>query len=307
VAAWKTLRITKPCKVSISNRNLMIVDEDARIKLNLSDIDSIVFEGDQFTVTGKVMADLGKAGIATLFCDRYYMPVSILVPYFQSATGNRVAEAQINLPLDTRRELWKKIIESKLSLQSKTLSISRKTEASKRIELYSKSVTKGDDGNMEAAGARLYWQEMFENFKREQDSLDVRNQGLNYAYAILRSLIARNIAASGMIPSFGIWHSNSLNPFNLCDDLMEPFRPILDIALKHLIDNEFGREEYLTPEAKRRIISVFDWEYVLLGGLTSIRSASIAYVAGFKSAILRKESDKFILPDFDPEKLYECL
>jgi CRISPR-associated protein Cas1 len=52
---------------------------------------------------------------------------------------------------------------------------------------------------------------------------------LNYGYAVIRSGVARAIVASGLIPAFGLKHASIANAFNLADDLVEPFRPFVDV------------------------------------------------------------------------------
>ena len=54
------------------------------------------------------------------------------------------------------------------------------------------------------------------------------NAALNYGYAIIRASIARTLCCFGFLPAFGLCHQNELNSFNLADDIIEPYRPLVD-------------------------------------------------------------------------------
>ena len=303
MAAWKTIRITKPCKLRIDNGNLIVEDDENRIKLSLPDTDSIIFEGDRFTLSAKVLAALSHHKVATLFCDEYYMPTAILHPYHQSSLATETLKAQLAMADEFRDRLWAEIIRVKITLQSEVLR--HFTKAHNKVAAYTEHVRPGDPYKAEAKSARIYWKELFDDLKREAESLDIRNQGLNYAYAILRSLITRDLSAAGFLPALGLWHDNRYNAFNLSDDLMEPFRPIVDAAVYLLLP--LHDDEYLTPEFKRAIIGIFDSEYLIFdGGLSSLRSVSKRYIQGFKNAVRAQRVEHLSYPSIDFERLREC-
>jgi len=303
MAAWKTIRITKPCKLRIDNGNLVVEDDERRIKLSLPDTDSIIFEGDRFTLSAKVLAALSRHKVATLFCDEYYMPTAILHPYHQSSLATETLKAQLAMSDDFRDRLWAEIIRTKITLQSEVLRYF--TRSYSKVAAYTEHIRPGDPYKAEAKSARIYWKELFGDLKREADSLDIRNQGLNYAYAILRSLITRDLSAAGFLPALGLWHDNRYNAFNLSDDLMEPFRPIVDAAVYLLLS--LHDDEYLTPELKRSIIGIFDSEYLIFeGGISTLRSISKRYIHGFKAAVKTQRVENLSYPSIDFERLREC-
>ena len=303
MAAWKSIRITKPCKLSIESGNLVIVDDTHKFRFSLSDTDSIVFEGNQFTLTAPVLSALAKHKIATLFCDEYYMPQAILLPYKQVALGVEVLKAQISWSETFKSSLWQLIIESKILNQSEVLHYYGCDHA--YMDRYIGLVAINDKHNFEAKSARHYWKELFPKLKREQESLDIRNQALNYAYAICRSMLARDLSAGGFNCALGVWHDNQLNPYNLADDLIEPFRPLIDIAVKKIIE---GRgDEYLSPELKRQIIILFDEEYVMYkNSLSSMRKVTKSYIIDFKRVVFSTSVDKMNFPTIAMEKIDEC-
>lgn len=302
MGAWKTVRITKPCKLRIDNDNLLIEDDEARIKLCLEDVDSIIFEGDRFSLSVKVLTALAKHKVAALFCDERYMPAAILHSYHQSSLATETLKAQLSLEDSFKDRLWAQIVRVKISLQTDVLAYLKKNVH--KVARYIEHVRPGDPYGAEAKSARFYWEELFENLVREPDSLDIRNQALNYAYAICRSLVTRDLSAAGFLPALGLWHDNRYNAFNLSNDLMEPFRPIIDIAIYKLLP-KFG-EEFLLPEYKREIIGLFDVEYVRYKeGLSNLRTVSKRYVQDFKRAVLAKNESKLFFPSIDFEKVDE--
>ena len=102
-------------------------------------------------------------------------------------------------------------------------------------------VRSGDPANVEAQAARKYWQALVksellpEGFRRDRDGV-WPNSFFNYGYAILRAITARAICGAGLHPTFGLHHHNKYNPFALADDLMEPFRPIVDRTVLQLVE-----------------------------------------------------------------------
>lgn len=304
MSAWKSIRISKPCKLSIEDSNLVLVDDSNKIKFSLDDTDSIIFEGDHFTLTAPVLSALAKYKVATIFCDEYYMPLAILLPYKQSALGVDVLKLQISISDDLKASLWQVIIESKILNQADVLNYFNYN--SENLYKYIGSVFLNDKHNFEAKSARSYWKELFPRLKREQESIDVRNQALNYAYAIFRSMISRDLSVSGFNCALGIWHDNKYNPYNLSDDLMEPFRPIIDIAIKKYINDNYDIE-YLSPEVKRYIISIFDKEYVRYnGGISSIRKISKLFVNDFKKVIFENKIEFLQFPTIYTVSFDEC-
>ncbi len=305
MAAWKTIRITKPCTLRIDNGNLVVEDDEYRFKLSLEDTDSIIFEGDRFMLSAKVLAALSKHKVATLFCDEYYMPSAIMHPYHQSSLATRTLKAQIEISSTYTQKLWQHIIKAKITRQKEVLEILDKNH--KPLVKYLDQVSLGDRHGAEAKSARHYWRNLFDDLVREQDSFDLRNQMLNYTYALVRSLITRDLSVAGFLPALGIWHDNTYNAFNLSDDLMEPFRPIADIAVYH-IWQAHAQEEQITAQIKKELIGILDAEYVEYEyGISSLRSVSKLYVQLFKKSVFRKDPSILSFPRFDIEKLYECL
>ena len=90
---------------------------------------------------------------------------------------------------------------------------------------------------------------------------------LNYGYTILRSATARAVVASGLHPSIGLHHSNDANAMRLVDDLMEPFRPVVDLKVWQL--HKAG-ESHVTPDTKRALVRVLYDDMQTIAGVTPV-------------------------------------
>jgi len=122
---------------------------------------------------------------------------------------------------------------------------------------------------------------------------------------VTRSLISRNLSAAGFLPALGIWHKNSTNAFNLSDDLMEPFRPLIDLAIAHLLPS--FDDDFLIPAFKRSILNIFDLEYLIYeNGLSSVRNISKRYIENFKRSVQMQDPKILTFPTIAYETIDEC-
>src|SRR5690606_22294784 len=90
--------------------------------------------------------------------------------------------------------------------------------------------------------------------RREREGMPPNNL-LNYAYAILRAIIARNLVGSGLLPTLGIFHRNQYNHYCLADDIMEPYRPFADALVSDIIRNGEDHTD-LNPSVKRQLLEL---------------------------------------------------
>ena len=197
----------------------------------LDDIDIIIIENQQTTITSALLSNLAKADISVVFVDDKFNPSVISMGLYKNSRTSKIQKSQININKPRLNRLWQTVIYSKVSNQACVLNTIKDDEY-----LYSllKRINSGDKNNIEAVSASYYFKELFGKDFYRNNIEDNRNIALNYGYSILRSSIIRYIIAYGLNPSFGMWHSSELNAFNLADDLIEPFRPIVD---KYVLNN----------------------------------------------------------------------
>ncbi|WP_457746825.1 type II CRISPR-associated endonuclease Cas1 [Sulfurimonas sp.] len=300
---FKVVHLTRPCKISIESANLHIkfYDDESEVQLTLRDIDTLVFDNDKFSITGKTLHYLAKHGIATLFIDESYHPSSILIPYHQHSTMSEVAHAQISLAEAFKADAWQKIIKAKIVNQANVLEYLN-IEGNRELYDLSYGVLSYDSNQDEAQAARIYWKALFrmETFRREQGSEDIINVMLNYGYAIIRASIAREVSASGMLSVFGIWHKNRYNAFALVDDLMEPFRPICDLYVKLLLNKKYYGANNLSVNIKRDLVGLLNKECVRINnGTSTLTTAITLFVREYKKAMLIQSTKNLYFPGIE--------
>lgn len=244
--SWQIIHIGNPAKLSVQHGNLLLQqDQQEEVVIPASEISAIVIENQQVTLTAGVMGLCAKNNIVVFFSDDLHLPAGAYYPFHQHSRFCRHAHQQISWSQPFKNRLWQLIIQQKIMNQSRVLAIHHGKE-NKLLDRLAKLVTSGDKDNLEAQAARYYWQQLFNDFNRNSIS-DIRNSALNYGYSILRSAIARNLSAHGLLPVFGIKHHNELNAYNLADDIIEPYRPIVDawVTQNQLIlyaDTELARK-----------------------------------------------------------------
>ena len=249
---WRILQITKPCKLHIQNKQFVYdpVEGDA-LKLPLEDISVIILENKQISLNNALISELAENDIVLFSCNDSHLPSGVYFPFHNHSRYSETAWQQVEITAPFKKRLWQDIVKAKINNQADCLDILNRPNASKLREI-AKLVQSGDSKNSEAFAANLYWKSLFETFNRSDES-DMRNAALNYGYAIVRGCVARSVVGAGLLPCFGLHHANKLNPFNLVDDLMEPFRPFVDYMVFKL---NFEKSIELTPESKNKIVEV---------------------------------------------------
>ncbi|MGH9432349.1 MAG: type II CRISPR-associated endonuclease Cas1 [Terriglobia bacterium] len=242
----------QPAHLSVRNGLLVVRPQDGEQQtMPLEDIAVLVAAHPQVTFTLAVISGIAGAGGLLIACDEKRQPAALMLPlathYLQ--TERYAAQAQLGLP--ARKRLWQQIVRAKIAAQARVLE--EKTGSDRGLAMMAGRVRSGDAGNLEAHAARLYWPALLgESFRRLPEG-DGVNPLLNYGYAVLRAMVARAICAAGLHPTFGLHHRNRYDTFCLADDLMEPFRPLVDRVAAQLA-KEQGDGVTLDREAKRALL-----------------------------------------------------
>lgn len=203
-------------------------------RVPLDDILGIVITSFSCSHSSNILTALTDRGIPVSICGSNFMPRALIFPVVGNIRQKIRIQSQAEASRSLKNNLWKQIIRLKLKNQALVLKANQLNY--EFLLNMSKRVRSGDSQNLEAHGARRYWTTLFaKTFKRNQKE-DGINSLLNYAYAIIRSCVARAVISTGLHPSLGIHHENTYNPMCLVDDLMEPFRPIGDYVVKQLAD-----------------------------------------------------------------------
>lgn len=253
----RTLFFGNPAYLSTKNEQLVISCPDKEMETKtvaIEDIGVIVLENQQITITNGLLEKLTHNNVALINCDQQHLPIGLLMPLSGHTEQSERFKNQINASVPLKKNLWQQTVSSKIINQAGLLR--EKGIPIKNMQLWAKNVTSGDTLNHEARAAAYYWQNLFkiENFNRHQKGIPPNNL-LNYGYAILRAITARALVSSGMLPTLGIFHRNKYNAYCLADDIMEPYRPFVDLVVCHIMETEDDYQE-LSIEIKKQLLSI---------------------------------------------------
>ena len=265
----------------------------------LEDISVLVLSAQGITMTKDVYVTLVEQGSVVILCGTKYSPISVITPLSGNYefTGKLKKQIAASQPLNKR--IWQSIIKSKIINQSLLLQKQGLLLQSKLLKNLSEQVLSGDTSNREAYAAREYWSCLFgESFFRNQNGEDNINSFLNYGYAVLRGLVSRAVCAAGLHPSLGIFHHNELDNMCLVDDLMEPFRVIIDSMVLDYISPESKNE---MPEWKKNVIQQLPEYKVRFRNETTKLSIAMEHYSNSLSLSYEKKENQLCIPEVFPK------
>lgn len=246
--SWRIIYIENSHKVSLYLNNLKIEDGDESYVIPINDINTVIFNNYKMYMTVQLLCKLSQANVCVIICEKNGLPEIVMNPINGNYATFRNQEIQINLPEQQRRELWKRIVEGKIHNQITILVTNkRKYSVIEKLIEFDNSVQSNDATNREGLAAKMYFRELFgKDFSRERQAPDPINMALNYGYAVMRAMMSRCVVAKGFIPAWGIFHKNPYNHFNLVDDFLEVYRPIVDEwVFLNMVGELFTREKRL--------------------------------------------------------------
>ncbi len=272
------------------HRGLVVVREQEKIlgELPVDALLSVILSADGITLSKKFLERMAEENIPVIICGANYMPLSIATPVSAHYRPLAVARLQVEASPVLYKQLWKRVVEMKITNQANALELCRGKNEPALVKLRDKArrVKSGDVENQEGQAARLYWNALFGgNFLRNPDEGGI-NALLNYGYAVLRAACARAICACGLLPLFGIHHSNAYNAFCLADDMMEPLRPLVDVEVFRLAEQ--GGKLELNPKSKRTLLRVL--QSVML--LENEQSSLVPLTQKMAQSLVRSLSEK---------------
>lgn len=289
--AFRNIYIENPAKLSIKNRQLVIQQEE-NYTVPVDDIQSVMIETRQCSITVPTLSFLAQNQVALFTCDEQHLPCSVLLPLGNHSRKLQTLYYQVHLAKRTKNRIWKKIIQQKIRNQAHCLSLNGKKHVEKLLDLAAK-VEEGDRTFCESQAAQIYFLELFgEGFNRRHDH--VQNGALNYGYSILRGVLARDICAYGLEPAFGVFHHNELNSFNLADDLIEPFRPYVELWVAK---NVYPEDLIVTSKMKRELFSLLFTRVPVEDEYHSLANALKKTTSSFTSCCKNNRATLLKLPE----------
>lgn len=257
----------------------------------LDQIAAVIVHAHGVTWTNSVLVELAERGAPVVFCAANHQPRALLLPLEgHHAQGARM-RAQWTASEPLRKQAWKRVVIAKIKMQAVALAAVGQPCAP--LDYIARNVQSGDSSNAEAQAARTYWPMLMgPAFRRDPDKPDV-NGLLNYGYTVLRAATARAVVAAGLHPTIGIYHSNRSNAFALADDLMEPFRPLVDLTARFILAQS-GPE--VTSAAKQTFARLIALDLPLTGE-TSPVSVALSRLATSLAQSFESRNLSLVLPE----------
>lgn len=279
--AFKSVIIANDAKLSLKQNHLHIFQSDNEANLYLKDLAFIILESPQITLTSALLSAVADSKIVLLTCDESHLPNGVFMPFLAHFQASQIAKEQIAAKEQTKAILWQKIIQNKIRNQAFVLSHTGHKEQSAELLEFAKQVRLNDNSFVESRAAALYFKTLF-GIDFSRNDLCFTNSALNYGYAIVRAAVVRAVCISGLLAWFGIRHANAFNPFNLCDDIIEPFRAFVDMRVLSLQSDS----EFLGKVHKHKLIENLQSEVQLNDKKMPLIRAVNHFVQSFRNALL---------------------
>ncbi len=278
-------------------RGFLIVTEDRQEvgRIPLDDIAAVIIHAHGVTWSTNLVVALAERGAAVVFCAANHAPVALCLPLEGHHAQNARLRSQWEASRPLTKQLWRRIVIAKINWQAAVLTAHGHDASA--FDMLARKVGSGDPENVEAQAARRYWPLLMgDGFRRDRSADDI-NALLNYGYTVMRSLCARAIVSAGLHPSIGVHHANRGNAFALADDLIEPFRPLVDSLALRL--KAFGIET-VTPEAKRAFARLIALDLPSPEGTTTVSGAASRLARGLADSFESGQPSALALPQPPP-------
>lgn len=288
---WRSVVISQPAKLKREHFSL-VIEQSQSARVPFEDIAVIVLNNREITLTHPVLSACAEYGIGLYSTGDNHQPNGVFLPFLSHSRATRMMRLQLNLDKPQAKRAWAEIVKSKISNQAICLKLAypspqpspngrgRNRMDFERLESYACRVRSGDVENMEAQASSYYFPQLFgKGFHRSQDCWV--NAALDYGYAIIRGAITRGLVAHGFQPNIGLFHRSEQNAFNLADDLIEPYRALVDLHVFSHINPHAPKEAELTPADKVALVALLNVDVRMARGNTSVLNSIEQAVESF--------------------------
>lgn len=307
----RTIRICTPSYLSLRNGQMVVkaaeiescktVDEqfkrDFERTVPIEDMGFLMVENRRVTMTAGLLAALAEANCAVAVCDDSMMPTGLMLPLSGHTSLTERMRYQLESSVPLKKQMWQQTVRAKILNQSAVLDHAT-SDTHQCMRQWAADVRSGDTDNLEGRAAAYYWKNLFggggDVFRRDPEG-EWPNAMLNYGYAVVRALVARALVGSGLSPTVGIFHRNKYNAYCLADDIMEPYRPVVDLLTLRLTHaNPYRRE--LTKDLRREILQLPQVDVRIDGHLSPLMNA-VTTTSASVSACFSGEAKKIVYPE----------
>ncbi len=287
--AYRNIFVANTATLSAKNEQL-IVDNGERFSFPIEDIRCVLVDDNRTLISASVISKFADAGVTLIVCNSQHIPTAALNPINCYSRQLRQLNLQLNQSLPSKKRMWQTIVSVKIANQARCLELMQR-ESSEKLYYYAKNVMSGDPKNVEGTAAAAYFKMLFGNSFRRDDETPL-NSALNYGYAIIRAIISRTICLYGFEPCLGIHHCSEMNNFNLADDIIEPFRPFVDLVVAKTL---FSRNAFDTPDKAELLRSVN--AAIQIDGKNFCVSYAIEKVVQSYAECLKNNKNELLLPN----------
>lgn len=286
---WRSVMISRPAKLRREHFSLAIEQEQTAF-VPFEDIAIIVLNHREIQLTHPVLSACADYGIGLYATGDNHQPNGVFLPFLAHSRTTRLMRKQMDIPRPLAKQAWANIVRRKIENQTAVLRFCAKNGVD-RMDSYARRVRSGDTENLEGQAAAFYFTQLFgQGFYRAEERW--ANAALDYGYAVLRGAIARGLVAHGMHPPIGLFHASEQNAFNLADDLIEPFRPLVDL---HVAKNPAPTEGDLAPQDKAALVALLNVDVGMPQGKMSALSA-IEYAIESLARLFEQGDSELELP-----------
>lgn len=269
---WRSVVINQPARLKREHFALVIEQKESA-RVPFEDIAVIVLNNREITLTHPVLSACAEYGIGLYSTGDNHQPNGVFLPFLPHSRATRMQRLQLDLDKPTTKRAWSRIVQIKIQNQALCMQL-LDVKGADRLASYARRIRSGDAGNLEAQASAYYFPQVFgRSFHRSQNNWV--NAALDYGYAVMRGACARALVAHGMLPSLGLFHSSEQNAFNLADDLIEPYRPVVDL---HVAQQPPKDQSDLLPLDKAGLVSLLNVDVAMPRGsmtvLASIEQAA---------------------------------
>ena len=252
----RSIYIGSPAYLKLKDEQMYIMEPSSnqmKGKVSVEDLGLLMLDHFQITISHQLIQKMMGNNVVVVSCDAHHLPHGIMLPLYGHTEHSDRIKDQLQASEPLKKQLWKQTVECKIENQKEVLR--RLGNYYEPMMNYQNNVKSGDSTNMEGIAAQHYWKYLISlDFLRQRFG-ESPNQFFNFGYAVLRSIVARSIVETGLLPVLGIFHKNKYNPYCLADDLMEPYRPFVDWLVMDWLTKNPEIEE-LTKEFKSHLLQV---------------------------------------------------
>lgn len=286
---WRSVMISRPARLRREHFSLAIEQEETAF-VPFEDIAVIVLNHREITLTHPVLSACAEYGIGLYATGQNHQPAGVFLPFLSHSRTTRMMRRQLGIARPSAKQAWAGIVRRKIENQAACLRLGGKKGVD-RLASYARRVRSGDPDNLEAQAAAFYFAQLYgQDFHRAEARWI--NAALDYGYAVLRGAIARGLVAHGLHPTVGLFHDSEQNAFNLADDLIEPFRPLVDL---HVVKHGVTTEGDLIPADKQALVALLNVDVAMPQGKMSVLSA-IEYAVESLVRVYEEEASVLDLP-----------